>query len=75
MDYYECSAKTGYNVENIFIDSASKISESIDKGNYDLTSGNNGIKMGIGAKGYKQIVDLNNNDNNKDNRNLKNKCC
>lgn len=29
MKYYECSAKTGYNVENVFLELAGKIKERV----------------------------------------------
>ena len=74
MDYYECSAKTNYNIDKIFTESASKISDGINNGEFDLISGNNGIKMGIGAKEYKQKIQLNSNKNNKEGK-TKKKCC
>lgn len=76
MKFYECSAKTGLNVDSIFIDSATIISESIDKGEYDLLSDTSGIKMGIGARELKhQQKKLVLNQNNKPNKESAKKCC
>ena len=80
MKFYECSAKTGINVDNIFIDTATEISEAIDKGEYDLLSDTSGIKMGIGARElknqHKKLV-LNHNQSNKSNKDSAKakKCC
>ena len=76
MDYYECSAKNGINIEKIFIESATKIAEGVNKGEYDLLSNNSGIKMGIGAKEYRQIINLQSNNDNKGCKiKTKKKCC
>ena len=46
MFFFECSAKTGKNVEDIFYKSAEHIAEKIKNGNYDLGSDSCGIKQG-----------------------------
>ena len=46
MLFFEASAKTGKNVEDIFYKSAEKIAEKIKNGNYDLGSDSCGIKQG-----------------------------
>jgi small GTP-binding protein len=47
MQFYETSAKTGENVENIFIDSADVIAKKIDENYYDLENDSCGIKQGV----------------------------
>ena len=50
MLFFECSAKTGKNVEDIFYKSAEKIAEKIKNGIYDLGSESCGIKQGADKK-------------------------
>ena len=47
MLFYEASAKTGQNINDIFYDSAYEISKKIDEGFYDLESGTCGIQLGF----------------------------
>jgi len=44
--FMETSAKTGHNIENCFVQSASVINENIKSGQYDLRTENIGIKPG-----------------------------
>ena len=46
MFFFETSAKTGANIENLFLKSVETINERIQEGFYDLTTGNCGIKVG-----------------------------
>ena len=36
MLFYECSAKTGYNIEEVFLETAKIIRKKINEGFYDL---------------------------------------
>ena len=47
MPFFETSAKTGANIENIFVKSAEMIAQKINDGYYDTTSDACGIKVGI----------------------------
>ena len=57
MMFFETSAKTGENVDKIFIDSSKEINKKINEGYYDLESDICGIKRGFnpGAGGPIQI--------------------
>ena len=46
MYFFETSAKTGVNIENLFLKSAETINERIQEDFYDLSTGNCGIKIG-----------------------------
>ena len=46
MLFIETSAKTGQNIENLFVKSVEVINEKIKEGYYDLKNGNCGIKKG-----------------------------
>jgi GTPase SAR1 family protein len=52
--FFECSAKSGIGVDEVFHNSAKSISDKIEKNQYDLLSSTSGIKMGIGAKELKE---------------------
>jgi len=45
--FMETSAKTAFNVEEAFINTSKIIYDNIEKGVYDLTDENNGIKLGV----------------------------
>lgn len=49
MLFFECSAKTGLNIEEVFYESAKIIVKKIEDNYYDLTSETCGIKRGIGG--------------------------
>ena len=49
MMFYETSAKSGFNVEEIFNSLAKAIAQKIDDGYYDLSNDSCGIKQGINA--------------------------
>ena len=68
LDFYETSAKTGDNVDNIFFNSANEIAKKIDIGYYDLENEACGIKIGINRL-HLQKKNLENNKENKNN------CC
>ena len=69
LDFYETSAKTGDNVEELFFNSACEISKKLEQGFYDLENEACGIKQGIPKGGLKQIhSDIKENDK-------KNSCC
>ena len=70
--FYETSAKTGDNVESIFVDSANEIARKIDQGYYDLDSDACGIKQVINRQQNNPQVRLGGggNENKK-----KSKCC
>lgn len=42
----ETSAKSAYNVEDVFLKTSSMIYENIDRGVYDLSSDKSGIRVG-----------------------------
>ena len=46
MYFFETSAKTGVNIENLFLKSVETINERIQEDFYDLSTGNCGIKIG-----------------------------
>ena len=58
MLFFETSAKTGKNIEEIFMNSSYEIAKRINNGFYDLTNENNGIKQGFNSEN----VILNNNN-------------
>ena len=68
IDFYETSAKTGDNVEEIFFNSADEIAKKIDIGYYDLENEACGIKVGINRLHLQKLKSENNNEKN-------NNCC
>ena len=69
MIFYETSAKTGKNINEVFINSTNEIAKNIERDFYDLESGNCGVKKGFGSKN----IDLSSNNN--ANKKKKKKCC
>ena len=53
--FFECSAKTGENVNEIFYNSADEIAKKIDQNYYDLENDTCGIKQGINRQNNPQI--------------------
>jgi hypothetical protein len=49
MLFFETSAKTSHNIEEVFSTSAKEISKKIDSGYYDLGSDTCGIKKGMNS--------------------------
>ena len=70
MQFYETSAKSGENVEEIFFKSADEIAKKIDQGFYDLENEACGIKQGVNRQPRNQVNLGGNNEKKK-----KNGCC
>ena len=69
MIFFETSAKTGQNINEVFNKSTNDIAKNIENNFYDLESGNCGIKKGLGSK------NINLSSNNNTNVKKKRLCC
>ena len=65
MLFVETSAKTGQNIENLFLKSVEVINDRIEDGYYDLSNGNCGIKKGNDENSNNIILNKEDNDNKK----------
>ena len=79
MDFFECSAMTGENIESIFLGLCEYLSYNMDKGKYDLNNPSSGISeetiLENELKINKTFV-LNREDNDNEGKNKsKKKCC
>jgi hypothetical protein len=72
MLFYETSAKSGYNIESVFTETAILINKKVGQGYYDLSSQNCGITQGLGAEDNMRPSKL---LEYKDQSNKKKKCC
>ena len=73
MIFFETSAKTGKNVEEVFVESAKHIAKKINEGYYDLDNDSCGIKKGSGNTN--NVVLNSGDDNNKNEEDKKGPCC
>ena len=70
MLFFETSAKTSYNIDDVFSTSVKEISKKIDNGYYDLASDNCGVKQGLTSSS--NTVQL---ENSKEKKKIKEKGC
>ena len=75
MLYIETSAKTGENIETLFLKSVEIINEKIENGYYDLNNQGCGIKRGMDASNNNNNIVLNKENIEKGNNNNGGKCC
>ena len=62
IQFYETSAKTGDNVNEIFYNSADEIAKKIEQNYYDLENDTCGIKQGINRQNPNMRVQLGGNE-------------
>ena len=74
MLFFETSAKSGDNIENIFYESAELVSKRIDEGFYDLNGENCGIKIGLNPP-HQENENIILNEKNSNNARQKRYCC
>ena len=72
MMFFETSAKTGENINEIFTKSVSKIAENIEKNVYDLKNEACGIRVGLNRESF--VLGEDNSENN-NTKKTKKKCC
>ena len=72
MLFYETSAKTSYNIDEVFMSSSKEIAKKIEVNYYDLTNENCGIKQGM-TGGNSSNLKLEDDKNRKEKK--KKKCC
>jgi Ras-related protein Rab-2A len=70
MLFFETSAKTSYNIDDVFSTSVKEISKKIDNGHYDLASDNCGVKQGLNS--LSNTIQL---ENSKEKKKIKEKGC
>ena len=73
MIFFETSAKTGKNVEEVFVESAKQIAKKINDGYYDLENDSCGIKKGSGSSNNVILNGVD--DNNKKEEGKIGQCC
>ena len=75
MMFFETSAKSGKNVDDIFYRSAETIAKRIEENFYDLENESCGIKTGIMKKKQEVNIDSGNFMDKSNNNNRKKDCC